>query len=280
MSFSINTNISSLSAVKQMGNNNDKLAETFSRLTSGLRVNSSADDAGAYAISTRMSSKLRGMNVAVRNAADAISVVQVADSALNETTNSLQRMRELMLEVGNPSLTESDRDVIQNNVADLVSEINRIATDTQYNGLNLISGGYAAKLFQVGASNGQNLSITILGAAAETIGVGATTDVGVADATEAITAASANLVLVDAAMTSVATIRAGLGTLQNRFESIIVGLENMMSTTTEAQSRLIDADIAIETANLTKLSIMQQAGAAVLAQANQQPTVMLQLLRG
>ena len=279
MSLSINTNIASLSAVRRMDENMGEMSKTFNRLTSGLRVNTSADDASAYAISTRMTSQIRGMNVAARNSADGISVLQVADAALDETSNSLQRMRELMLEVGNPSLTESDRDVIQNNVLDLVVEIGRIASDTQYNGSKLLSGGFAAKLFQIGASNGQNLSVTISAATTDALGIATTTDVGVADATEAITAASANLVLVDAAMSSVSSIRASLGTKQNRFESIIVGLNNMVHTTRSDQSRLIDADIALETSNLTRLTIMQQAGAAVLSQANVQPNVMMQLLR-
>lgn len=280
MALTINTNLASLAAVKSITETSGNLSKTFERLTSGLRVNTSADDASAYSISTRMTSQIRGMSVAIHNSGDGISVLQVADSALDETTNSLQRMRELMLEVSNPSLTEGDRDVIQNNVADLIIEVERIATDTQYNGTQLLSGGFAAKLFQIGASNGQNLSVTIDAAATENLGIATTEDVGIADATEALTAASANLIAIDAAMNSVSEIRASLGTMQNRFESVVNNLNNMISTTQEARSRLVDADIASETANMTRLSIMRQAGAAVLAQANSQPNVMLQLLRG
>jgi len=279
MALSINTNVASLSAVRRMDDNMAKLGKTFARLTSGLRVASSADDTSAYGISERMTSKIRGMNVAIRNAGDGVSVLQVADAALKETANSLQRMRELMIEIGNPSLTEGDRVVIQANVVDLIAEVDRITGDTQYNGKKLLSGGFAAKLFQIGASNGQQLSITITNAATAALGIETTEDVGLTDTTEAITAADTNLIAIDAAMTSVATIRAGLGTLQNRFEGVITGLNNMIGTTKEAQSRLIDADIATETADLTRLGIMQQAGAAVLAQANQQPNIMLQLLR-
>lgn len=280
MALSIKTNMASLAAVQRMDSTMSQLGKTFERLTSGIRVNSSADDSSAFSMSERMTSKIRGMNVAINNSSDGISLLQVADAALDETTNSLQRMRDLMLTVGNPTLTEGDRDVIQSDVEGLVLEVQRIADNTQFNGMMLLSGGYAEKLFQIGASNGQNLSVTIAGVGTGLLGVTTPEDVGVAAAATAMEAASANIITIDAALTSVATVRANLGTLQNRFESVITGLNSMVVSTELSRSRLIDADVATETANLTRLSIMQQAGAAVLAQANQQPSVILQLLRG
>ena len=271
MGLSINTNISSMMAVKDMGSTTAKLGKTFERLASGLRVNAPADDSSAFAISERMTSQIKGMNAALRNTSDGISALQIADSALSETASSLQRMRELVIQAGNSSITTEDRAVINSNLTALIEEITRISSATQYNNQNIIDGTFSAKVFQIGANAGQTLSLTITATSAGDLGV---------SAVSAASAASEGLGNIDAALTSVATIRANLGTMQNRFDTVIAGLNNVGATTTAARSRLIDADIAKETADLTRLSIMQQAGASVLSQANQQPSVMLQLLRG
>lgn len=281
MALSINTNLASMAAVRRMDGNMEGLKKSFERLTSGLRVNSSKDDTGGFAVSQRLSTQIRGMNVAIRNVSDGISLMQVADAALDETTNALQKMRDIMIAVGSPSLTEGDRNVIQSDVNGLISEVQRIADSTKFNGKLLLSGGFDAQVFQVGADMGETLTVSIQGAGAATLGVSAqTTLAGVETANAAIAIASQNIAIIDAALSSVSNIRARLGTYQNRFESVITGLNNMVSNTETAHSRLVDADVATEAANLTRLTIMQQASAAVLAQANSQPNVMLQLLRG
>lgn len=271
MALSINTNVSSLMALKHMDSTSDKLGKTFERLASGMRVNNPADDSSAFAISERMTSQIKGMNAALRNTGDGISVLQIADAALEETANSLQRMRELVLEAGNPSITTEDRTVISSNLTDLIAEVTRISVATQYNNQSLINGSFADKVFQIGANAGQTINVTITGVSAGELGISGVSAASLPDD---------GLASVDAALTSVATIRAGLGTMQNRFSTVISSLESVIGTTTTARSRLVDSDIATETADLTRLSIMQQAGAAVLSQANQQPNVMLQLLRG
>ena len=281
MALSINTNVATLKALGRMNDNVDDLQKTFQRLTSGLRVNSSADDTASFAMSQRMTTKIKGMNVALRNVSDGVSVMQVADSALNETTSALQKMRDIMVGVGSPSLTQADRDVVQSDVAGLIAEVQRIADTTKFNGKLLLSGGFNGQVFQVGPDLGETLIVSIMGAGAGTLGVSAQTTLsGIAATNDAIAVASQNMVLIDAALVSVSNIRAKLGTLQNRFESVINNLNSMVTATQTTRSTLIDADFAAEAANLTRLSIMQQASAAVLSQANQQPNVMLQLLRG
>lgn len=281
MALSINTNVATLKALGRMNDNVDDLQKTFQRLTSGLRVNSSADDTASFAMSQRMTTKIKGMNVALRNVSDGVAVMQVADSALNETTSALQKMRDIMVGVGSPSLTQADRDVVQSDVAGLIAEVQRIADTTKFNGKLLLSGGFNGQVFQVGPDLGETLIVSIMGAGAGTLGVSAQTTLsGIAATNDAIAVASQNMVLIDAALVSVSNIRAKLGTLQNRFESVINNLNSMVTATQTTRSTLIDADFAAEAANLTRLSIMQQASAAVLSQANQQPNVMLQLLRG
>jgi flagellin len=271
MALYINTNVSSLNAQRRLNMSTNQLGKTFKRLSSGLRVNSASDDAASLAISNRMTAQIRGLNQSVRNSNDAISLAQVAEGALDETTNALQRIRELAVQAANDTVVTSDRDSIQKEVDQLLSEINRIADDTEFNTQNLLGGSFQGKIFQVGAFSGQTISLSIDSALAADIGVS-----GLSLTTQAL--AGSALTTLDSAINSISDIRANLGAIQNRFESVIRNLSNVSENMSGARSRMVDADIAMETSKLTRVSILQQAGTAVLAQANQQPQLALQLL--
>ncbi|MBF0422910.1 MAG: flagellin FliC [Magnetococcales bacterium] len=277
MALAINTNISSINAQRQLTKSTNALGKTFERLSSGLRINRSADDAAGLSISTRMTAQVRGVTQAVRNANDAISLIQVAEGALNETTSALQRIRELSVQAANDTMTSTDRRDVQREINQLLSEIDRIANTTNFNKVNLLSGTYATgKKFQVGADGGQTIQMSIRKATTlsmMSVAAGATINVS--------TQGSANLAIgrIDSALDSVSDIRARLGAYQNRFEAVINNLNGIVENTTAARSRIMDADIAAETANLTRNSILQQAGTAILAQANQQPQIALRLLQ-
>lgn len=271
MALFINTNVSSISAQRHLNKSASKLSTTFQRLSSGLRVNSAKDDAASLSISTAMTAQIRGLNQAARNANDVISLIQVADGALEETVNSLQRMRELAVQASNDTLTSSDRSDIQQEVDQLIAEINRISSDTEFNSQALLNGSFSGKTFQVGTFCNQTITLSVKNAAAGSIGVSGLTVTTGASATSAIGG-------IDDAINSVSDIRAKLGAVQNRFESVINSLATQSENLSAANSRMVDADITQETANLTKYAILQQAGTAILAQANQQPQLALQLL--
>ncbi|MBF0622641.1 MAG: flagellin FliC [Magnetococcales bacterium] len=286
MALLINTNIGSLNAQRNLNKTTQTLGKTFERLSSGLRLNRAADDAAGLNISTRMTSQIRGFNQAMRNTNDAISLIQVTEGALEETEAALQRIRELSVQAANDTLITSDREDIWNEVAELVDEIDRIANDTEFNGQVLLGGTGTTDLslkFQIGADAGKTIDMTVQVANASTIGVGAAT-VGSAGTINAMTTtaaqshANAMMDYVDTAIGSVSDIRSYLGAMQNRLDSVIQDLGAVSQNTSNARSRIMDADIAAETATLTKASIMQQAGAAILAQANAQPQLALQLL--
>ncbi len=219
-----------------------------------------------------MSAQIRGLNQSVRNANDTISLIQVAEGALSETTAALQRIRELAVQSANDTNVSSDRADMQKEVDQLILEIDRIANTTQFNGQTLLSGGFANKVFHVGAYTTQTIAFTITGATATDLTVNATTVDTQANAETAIAT-------LDTAINSVTTVRANLGAYQNRFESVIANLSNVSLNTSGARSRITDADMAAETAKLTQNSILQQAGSAILAQANQQPSIILQMLK-
>jgi flagellin len=271
MALYVNTNTASLNAQRSLNKTTGVLGRTFQRLSSGMRVNSAKDDAASLAISNRMSAQIRGLNQAVRNANDTISLSQVADGALEESMNALQRMRELAVQASNDTLVSSDRADIQKEVDQLLSEINRISADTEFNTQNLLGGSFQGKVFQVGAFSGQTITLSIDSAAAADIGVS-----GLSLTTQG--QAGSALTTIDSAISSVADIRANLGAVQNRFESVIANLSNVSENISASKSRMVDADISQETATLTKYAILQQAGTAILAQANQQPQLALQLL--
>ncbi|MBF0611245.1 MAG: flagellin FliC [Magnetococcales bacterium] len=274
MALIINTNVSSLNAQRQLTKSNKVLATTFSRLASGLRVNSAKDDAAGLSISTRMSSQIRGLNQSQRNANDAISLTQVAEGAMDETTNALQRMRELAVQAANDTYTSADRSTLQKEVVQLINEVQRIASQTQFNGMKLLTGSFDNKTFQVGAFSGQVIQFSIGSVSTGALGVSGANQLDVSTRG----AQSAAIATIDNALDSISNIRATLGALQNRFESTIANLANVSENLSASNSRIVDADIAEETAKLTRNAILQQAGTAILAQANQQPQLALQLL--
>lgn len=284
MALTISTNVASLTAQRKLNQTSSALGKTFERLSSGLRINRAADDSAGLSISTRMSSQIRGFNQATRNANDAISMIQVAEGALSETESALQRMRELSVQAANDTLATSDREDIWKEVTQLVSEIDRIATDTEFNGSQLIgdSTDYSVK-FQIGAEAGKTIDLNFDVAGASAIGVGSAvvesaTYVGTLSTGEAQSHANDMIANLDTALASVSDIRSYLGAMQNRLDSIVSNLEHVSESTESAKSRIMDADIAEETAALTRNSILQQAGSAILAQANSQPQLALQLL--
>jgi len=381
----INTNVMSLNAQRNLTSSSSSLSTSIQRLSSGLRINSAKDDAAGLAISERFSSQIKGLNQAQRNANDGISLAQTAEGALGTVTNNLQRIRELAVQSANATNSSSDRAALQTEAAQLLSEIDRVANQTSFNGVKLLDGSFSSAVFQVGANAGETISVsglvdsniaalgsvtaatgqssavtaidtlTAVGAGALLIngtdvgaGIGAagsaqqrvgqvvdainnystTTGVNAAydsatnrivltsganivatgtddgsltgfdvtgadgDATAATTAgltglsvasyAGASLAIqqVDSALSQVNSARATLGAIQNRFESVVSNLSTTSENLSAARSRIQDTDFAAETANLTRAQILQQAGTAMLAQANSAPNNVLSLLRG
>ncbi|MBF0622645.1 MAG: flagellin FliC [Magnetococcales bacterium] len=286
MALTIATNVLSIATQRNLQRNSTELGKTFERLSSGLRINSASDDSAGLAVATRMTAQIRGFNQAVRNSNDAISLIQVTEGALEETENALQRMRELSVQAASDTLVTTDRQDIWDEIVQLADEIDRIATDTEFNDQVLLGSGGVAALtltFQVGADANKTIGVTINAAGASVLGVGLNT-VGSAGNISGYTQAEAQshantmMTLVDSAISSVSDIRSTLGAMQNRFESVITQVTAASEHTEASRARIMDADIATETANLTRLSILQQAGAAILAQANASPQLALQLL--
>jgi flagellin len=277
MSLVVNTNIASINAQRNLSSSQGLLYRSMQRLSSGLRINSAKDDAAGLGISDRMTAQIRGLNQAARNAQDGISLAQTAEGALQETTNMLQRMRELTVQAVNDTNSAEDRDSLDAEYQQLLLEIDRIAQSTTFNGVSLINGsGPAALTFQVGANNSTNDIIEV-----DLSGIDATTTgLSVGGALTGTTGAALQPIIeeIDDAITLIDTARGTLGAVQSRFESTISNLMNVSENLSASRSRIMDADIAAETANLTKANILQQAGAAVLAQANQTPMLALSLL--
>jgi flagellin len=278
MSLFVNTNVSSINAQRQLFDVNDRLNTSFERLSSGFRINSAADDAAGLQISDRLTSQVQGLNQAVRNANDAISLSQTAEGALSEVTTSLQRIRTLAVQSQNGINSSADRLALQKEVSALRTEISRIATDTQFGNVNLLDGNFSAK-FLVGANEGQTISVNLSSGSLGSIsgfsatGLGITSnDVSTADG------ASALLADIDGAISGIGAVRADLGALQNRFQSTIRNLSNISENLSSARSQIRDTDFATETAELTRNQIIQQASVSVLSQANQRPQTALSLL--
>ena len=282
MASVINTNIVSLNTQRNLSASQASLATSLQRLSSGLRVNSAKDDASGLAVATKMDSQIRGMNVAIRNANDAISFAQTADGGLSKINDSLQRMRELAVQGANGT---TDNDSLVAEFTQLQSEIGRVSGNTNFNGVNTLGAAAATGItFQVGAGSTDTVTVTgvdltaavAVGApnATKTAITGADTTVATAtDATSAIDN-------IDAAITQVNGARSTFGAVQNRFESIVSSLQVNAENQIAAKSRIMDTDFAAETANLTRGQILQQAGTAMLAQANSLPNGVLALLRG
>jgi flagellin len=277
MPQTINTNLASLNAQRNLSSSQSSLATSMQRLSSGVRVNSAKDDAAGLAIAERMNAQVRGMNVAVRNANDAISLSQTAEGAIGKIGDALQRMRELAVQSANGSNNAGDRDNMQTEFGELRAEVGRLVDGTRFNGTNLFDGTTATFTFQIGAGTTTNDTIDIAGTDLTTTvrDAVATLDVGGVDATGATAAIDA----IDLAIDEVTTSRALYGAAQNRFETVVMNLQVSAENLTAARSRIMDADFAVETANLSRAQILQQAGNAMVAQANQLPQQVLQLLQ-
>ncbi|MCU4677756.1 flagellin [Catenovulum sp. 2E275] len=269
----VNTNVSSLNAQRQLSTSGNALNTAFERLSSGFRINRASDDAAGLQITDRMTTQVQGLNQAVRNANDAISLTQTAEGAMQEITTSLQRIRQLAIQSQNGINTSSDRLALQKEVSALKTEISRIGTTTQFAGVDLLTGGYSAK-FLVGANGGQTISVNLSRAG----GFGASSLIGADLSVASEQLASAALTQIDAAISAIGSARADLGALQNRFQSTIRNLSNVIENVSSARSQIKDTDFATETAELTKNQILQQASTTVLSQANQRPQAALSLL--
>ncbi|MEO7114589.1 MAG: flagellin [Caldimonas sp.] len=267
MSQTINTNVNSLTAQRNLNTSQSSLATSLQRLSSGLRINSSKDDAAGLAIADRMNAQIRGTNVAIRNANDGISLAQTADGALATVTDALQRMRELAVQAQNGSNGTGDRANLDTEYQQLSSEITRIASQTKFNGNNIIGAGAGTQTFQVGANNGDTLSISTSQV---------TTVAG--DLTTAANASTA-LAALDSKLDAITTNRATYGAAISRFGFAISNLEISVENQSAARGRIVDADFAAETANLSRAQILQQAGTAMVAQANTLPQGVLALLK-
>ncbi len=278
MPQTINTNLASLNAQRNLSSSQSSLATSMQRLSSGVRVNSAKDDAAGLAIAERMNAQVRGMNVAVRNANDAISLSQTAEGAIGKIGDALQRMRELAVQSANGSNNAGDRTNMQTEFGELTAEVARLVDGTRFNGTNLFDGSTAAFTFQIGAGTTINDTIEIDGTdlTASVRDAVSALDVSGIDATGATAAINA----IDLAIDQVTTSRALYGAAQNRFETVVMNLQVSSENLTAARSRIMDADFAVETANLSRAQILQQAGNAMVAQANQLPQQVLQLLKG
>ncbi|WP_288388305.1 flagellin [uncultured Alteromonas sp.] len=278
MSLFVNTNVSSLNAQRQLFDVSDKLNTSFERLSSGFRINSAADDAAGLQISDRLTSQVEGLNQAVRNANDAISLSQTAEGALSEVTSSLQRIRQLAVQSQNGINSSADRLALQKEVSALRTEISRIATDTQFGSVNLLDGNFSAS-FLVGANAGQTISVNLSSGNLGSINGFSATGLGITTNSVATADGASSLLSdVDAAISGIGAVRADLGALQNRFQSTIRNLSNISENLSSARSQIRDTDFASETADLTRNQIIQQASISVLSQANQRPQTALSLL--
>jgi len=334
----INTNTMSLNAQRNLSTSGSSLATTIQRLSSGSRINSAKDDAAGLAISERFGTQIRGTDVAIRNANDGISLAQVAEGSLTEIGNNLQRIRELSVQSSNATNSASDRKALQAEVTQLVSEIDRVAKQSEFNGTKLLDGSFSSQLFQVGANAGQAIAIDkVVDAKSDSIGnsafaadgsltiaaamdlssgkitltsvkadldaaglaktavSGTPTDItavqiGATGSTDtkmtlssldigSVVGAQRALEVVDNALDSINSTRADLGAIQNRFTSVVANLQTSTENLSASRSRIKDTDFAKETAELTRTQILQQAGTAMLAQANQVPQGVLSLLR-
>jgi len=262
MSLTVNTNIASLTAQRALVGTNRSLQVSMSRLSTGLRINSAKDDAAGLAISDKMTGQIRGLNQAVRNANDGISMAQTAEGALQESTNLLQRMRELAVQSVNGTYGTAERSSLNDEFTQLRDEIGRIATTTEFNGVSVLTGGLSGIVFQVGANAGDKITLTVSGTMTSTgLGVNALAVTSADGASAAITA-------IDTALQRIDTFRGKLGAVQSRLESTVNNLMSISENVAAARSRIMDADFAAETANLTRTQILQQAGVAMLSQAN------------
>lgn len=300
MAIYVNTNTSSTNAQRQLMKSSNSLDKSFEKLSSGKRINNAADDAAGLQVSNRLTSQMNGLNQAVRNANDGISVAQTAEGSLSETTNMLQRMRTLSIQAANGSNSDQDRKAIQQEVSQLATEIDRIASTTTFGGRNLLDGTYKGE-YQVGADANQIIDFDLTkGEDQDYAGNGGFTMAGLSsnvDGTKdksktfgdaasgfgspsvsSMSNAQSMIDIIDDMISAVDSKRAELGAVQNRFGSTISNLSNISENVAAARSRVLDTDFAEETAKLTSAQILQQASSSILAQANQRPQTALSLL--
>lgn len=272
----INHNINAMVAYRNMAWHNNMVGRAMERLSSGLRINRAADDAAGLAISEKMRAQIRGLQQASRNTQDGISLIQIAEGALNETHSILQRMRELAVQAANDTNAKEDRDALQQEFTELIKEINRIGNDTEFNTKKLLNGdsGNSSKVtLQIGANKGQNYLIDIKDMRAEALNIDENLDISNHEN------ASSAIKILDGAINSVSSQRASLGASQNVLEHRINYLENTAENLIASESRIRDADMAKEMMNLARHSILQQVAQAMLIQANQQSKSIIELLR-
>ncbi|HEX8208381.1 MAG TPA: flagellin [Solirubrobacteraceae bacterium] len=269
MSLRINHNIEALNAHRQLVGTNEKVKKAMERLSSGYRINRGGDDAAGLGISERMRAQIRGLGQAQRNTQDGISMVQTAEGSLAEVHAMLQRIRELAVQYKNGSLSDTDRSAISSEVAQLAAEIDRIGSQAEFNGIKLLNSATAIT-FQVGANDGDVIAVSTisLSAAMGTMALSLSTS------------SSSDLTELDAALSAISQQRAVFGAVQNRFEHTLSAMAVYQENLIAAESRIRDVDMAEEMVNLTKEQILMQAGQAMLAQANQAPASVLQLLQG
>lgn len=273
----INTNVMSLNSQRALNLSQRDMATSLERLSSGMRINRSSDDAAGLAIAERFTSQIRGLNQAIRNAGDAISLVQTGEGAMGEITNALQRMRELAVQAANGIYNDTDRDSLDLEYQQLSAEITRIISSTEFNETSILASTTAIE-FQVGFKNdptNDRLTLTTVDLSTDT---DITSITGGSSDIQDSTNSLAALGLLSTAINTVTSLRAEYGSVQNRLESTVRNLENVVENQSAARSRIMDADFAVETANLTRTQILQQAGTAMLAQANQLPANVLSLL--
>jgi flagellin len=276
MPQTINTNVNSLTAQRNLSSSQMSLSTSMARLSSGLRVTSAKDDAAGLAIAERMNSLVKGMNVAIRNAGDAISLSQTAEGGLGKVSDALQRMRELAVQSANATNAVSDRANLDAEFQQLNAEVTRVLTGTKFNG-NSVLNTAATLTFQVGANSGATDQIAVSTTDLTTgAGITAVTAGSISTAALALTAMDD----IDTAIGEITTARATFGATQNRFESVISNLQVASENQAASRGRIVDADFAAETANLSRTQVLQQAGMAMVAQANALPNNVMQLLKG
>ena len=279
---SINTNVSALNAQAALAKNSRAMSNAMEQLSTGSRINSASDDAAGMAIGTSMTSQIRGLNQAVRNLNDGVNLLQTAEGALNETTNMLQRMRELAVQAASGTYSTTQRSYLQTEFYALNSQIDKVASETTWNGYTVLTGttgGTTAGTFsfQSGQTSGQTIDVAVGGMTISALGLTATASTGIALSSAA--SASAAIATIDSAINTVNSQRATIGAAINRMTYAADNLTNISANTSASRSTIMDTDYATASTNLSKTQIIQQAATAMLAQANQQPQSVLSLLK-
>jgi flagellin len=275
MGLRVNSNIASINAQRSLSQTTERLQANYRRLSTGLRISTAADDAAGLAISERFRAQIRSTNQAIRNAQDGISLTQTGEGALNEVSNILIRMRELAIQASNGTVSSQDRDTLNQEFSDLIDEIDRIAQSTTFNGVRLLDGTGSTLTFQVGTGTATGIDTIQLSTSdtlSSTLGL-SSLDIG------STGVPSTAVDLVDSAINSVSRVRGQFGAVQNRLTATIANLQIQVENSSAAESRIRDVDVAIETASLTRNSILQQSAISILGQANTQPQAALQLLQ-